>query len=367
MAERVLTRRELNRTLLARQLLLERASLDATAAVHRLAGLQAQLPRPPFIGLWSRLEGFRSEDLAGALRRGEVVRATLMRMTLHLMAADDYHALRPALQPMLTNAYRTTLGERGAGLDIPALVAAAQAALAQEPRTFGQLRTMLAQLVPDRDPQALAYAVRTHLPFVQLPSDTRWGFNSDPQYATSEEFLGKKAPAAADPAALVVRYLGSFGPATVADLQQWSGAKGMRERVEALRDRLATYRDEDGRELFDVPGAEIASGDEPAPVRLIPDYDNLILSHAQRTRVIADAHRPLVYLKAARVRATFLLDGFVAGRWGLDDRRREIVIEPFARLRRADRDALGDEAQSLAEFVRGEGERAMQVRFADAL
>ena len=365
MAERTLTQRELNRTLLSRQLLLARAPVDAVEAVRRLVGMQAQQPRPPFIGLWSRLEDFRAEQLAESLRQRRIVRATLMRMTLHLMTTADYLTLRPALQPMLANAYRTTLGERGAGLDIPALCGVVRTTLKREPQTFGQLRTMLGERQPDRDPQALAYAVRTHLPFVQLPTATRWGFDSDPQYATCEEFLGK-ATGASDPAALVIRYLEGFGPATVADLQQWSGAKGMREHVEALRPRLATYRDERGRELFDAPGAPIADGEEPAPPRLIPDYDNLILSHKERTRIIADEHKPFVYLKAARVRATFLIDGFVAGRWGLDDRKRELVIEPFGRLRKADRDALGGEASDLAEWV-GEGGRAPKVRFAAAL
>ena len=175
MSEQTLTLRELNRATLARQMLLERASLPVLDAVARLVGLQAQVPSPPFVGLWTRLQDFRREDLTRPMRERLVVRATLMRATLHLMTAADYLLLRPALQPALTRSLQSIAGRRMEGLDVDELVATVREFFAQEPRAFADLKATLSELLPDRDPSALAYAVRTHLPLVQVPTGSTWG------------------------------------------------------------------------------------------------------------------------------------------------------------------------------------------------
>lgn len=367
MADRVLTLRELNRATLARQLLLERAALPIPVAVERLAGLQAQVPNPPYVGLWTRLRDFRRDDLTALLERRQIVRATMMRSTLHLVTAEDYLLLRPALQSALTRALRAFFGQRAQGLDVDRLVAAAQAHLEEQPRTFTALRALLSDLEPDRDPEAMAYAVRTHLPLVQAPPGGAWGYGGSPAYALAESWLG--GPLAAPEASwrhLVFRYLAAFGPATVKDVQTWSGLVRLRDAIEELKPGLRAFRDERGTELLDLPDLPLPPADAPAPVRFLPEYDNLVLSHADRTRVIADEHRSRVFLSAGRVRATLLVDGFVRGVWQIERAPGAIrlVLEPFGPLSGEARDALVEEGERLVRFV-ADGAETFDVRFAE--
>lgn len=353
-----LTLRELSRATLARQMLLDREILPVPDAVRRLIGLQAQVALPPYVGLWTRLEGFRLNDLTDLLKERRIVRATLMRSTLHLMDADDYLRLRPALQPALARALNAFFGKRARGLDAGRIVAVARAYLDEEPRAYGELRSSLADLHPDRDPEALAYAARTYLPMVQVPDGGAvWGYSNRPPYATSEAWLGGPPLGPAEPRELILRYLAAFGPATVRDVQAWSGMVRLKEPVEALRPELRTFRDEGGRELFDLPEAPLpAAGSSPAPVRFLPEYDNLVLSYADRTRFIADEHRSRVFLSAGRVRATFLVDGFVAGTWRVARERgapAKLEIEPFGPLPRNEREALDEEGERLLGFLTG--------------
>ncbi len=346
-------------------MLLDRAPLPVPDAVGRLAGLQAQVPGPPYIGLWTRLGDFRREDLTGCLERRQVVRAALMRSTLHLMTAEDYLLLRTSLQPALIRALNAFFGKRAAGLDIDRLVAAARAALDKAPRAQGELRVLLAEIEPDRDPAALAYAVRSYLPMVQLPSGgSRWGYSNKPPYATAESWLGQPASGQERPRELVLRYLAAFGPATVRDVQAWSGLVRLKGTVEALKPELRIFRDERGNELLDVPDAPLPLADTPAPARFVPEYDNLILSHADRSRVISDEYRSKVFLSAGRVRATFLVDGFVRGTWRIEKSRgaATLVIEPFGPLPKEDRSALAEEGERLVRFVE-DGAKAHAVRF----
>lgn len=365
MAERVLTLRERNRATLARQMLLGREATDALDAVERLAGLQAQVQSPPYIGLWTRLRSFRREDLTSLLMQRQVVRATLMRSTIHLMTAEDFLVLRPALQPALSRALGSFFGQRAKGLDITRLVAAAREFLSEEPRTFADLRTVLAGIEPDRDPEALAYAVRTHLPLVQVPTAGAWGFPGNPAYALAESRLGRPlADEGLRP--LVRRYLAAFGPASVKDLQTWSGLARIQEGVERLKSELCMCRDEQGNELLDLPDMPLPSADTPAPPRFLPEYDNLLLAHADRSRVIAGERRAKVFLSAARVRSTFLVDGLVHGAWKIvrETGKATLLIEPFMPLDRDTRAALAEEAERLLHFVEdGMGERT--VTFAD--
>jgi hypothetical protein len=349
-AATVLSRRELNRALLARQLLLEPAELPADEAVARLVGLQSQVVSPPFVGLWTRLRGFRREALTGAIERGAVVRATMMRSTLHLVTADDYRLFRLALQPALTRAYQGFNGPYVVGLDLAPLIEAARASMAAGPIGNADLREMLAALEPERAPTALMYGVRSHLPMVQVPTGGQWGHGGAGAYALAEEGLVPREEALPH---LVRRYLAAFGPASIADLQSWAGMANLRAPVEALRPELLSFRDEKGVELFDVADAPRPSADTAAPVRFVPEYDNLVIGHADRSRVLPDAHRKLVLLSAGRVRATVLVDGFVAGAWRAEVARRSarLVVEPFEPVGAAARAGIEAEGERLLAFL----------------
>ena len=359
MTATALTTRQLNRALLARQMLLAREEGTALAAVERLAGLQAQLARPPFVGLWTRLGGFRHGNLLDSLNRREVVRVTAMRGTLHLMTAAGYLGLRGTLQPMLSRGMQSILRERATALDLAVLEEEARAFFGGAPATFDALRNHLKSKFPEGDERAMAYAIRMHLPLVQVPEDTAWGFPAAADFAMAESWLGTKIPMEPEPAhALVRRYLAAFGPATPGDAQVWSGLQGLREVFESLRPELVTFRDGRKRELFDLPAAPRPSEDTSAPVRFLPEFDNLVLSHDDRTRVIADEHRPKVVLKNLQVRATFLVDGFVAGTWKIERKKKVaiLILEPFGKLAKPVLAALEKEGDALLRFVEEDAE-----------
>jgi DNA glycosylase AlkZ-like len=365
--ERVLTLRELNRATLARQMLLQRESISALQAVERLLGLQAQVTSPPYVGLWTRIEGFRREDLTRLMQERRVVRATLMRATLQLMSARDYLLLRPALQPALSRSMRSIAGKRLEGLDLDRLIGAAKEFFDEEPRTFADLRPLLSKLEPERDQSALAYAVRTRLPLIQVPSGGVWGYSGKAPFTTPERWLGGPPSGSEDPRALVLRYLAAFGPATVRDVQTWSGRTQLKQPVEEIKTELVVFRDESGNELLDLPDAPLPPEDTPVPPRFVPDYDNLVLSHVDRGRMIPDDHRKKVFLSAARVRATFLIDGFVRGAWKIEKTRKAatLLVEPFEPLSGENRNALSDEGERLVRFLaEPQGAETFGVRFA---
>jgi winged helix DNA-binding protein len=345
--------RALNRATLARQLLLQRAALAPDVAVERLAGMQAQVARPPFIGLWTRLATFRREQLCEALLAKRVVRVTAMRRTLHLLSAADFVALRASLQPMLSAGMQSILRDRAASIDVAKLTAFAATKL---PATFDVLRPLLAKKFPRSDERALGYAVRTTLPLVQVPTaDDRWAFPASAQFAAADAWLGRSIATDADdatPHALVRRYLAAFGPATVKDAQTWSGFRDLRPAFDALRPELVTFRD-GVRELFDLPDAPRPSADTDAPVRFLPDFDNLVLAHDDRRRIVSDEHRGQLVTKNLQVKATFLVDGFVAGTWKIERKKADaaLVLSPFATLKKPVRAALDDEASALLRFV----------------
>src|SRR5262245_59886204 len=246
-----LTLRQLNRATLARQLLLKRERIAPLRAVETLVAMQAQFPRPPFLGLWTRVAGFARADLAGLLERRQAVRATLLRGTLHLATAKDYVALRPALEPALESGLAAILRAKGVELDLDRLVRHARGILAGGPLTFEEIREGLLKAEPQANERAMGYAVRMLLPLVQVPvDDAAWSFTTPPRFALAEKWLGRAVPAgkAAPADQLVLRYLAAYGPSSVADVQAWSGLRGLREAVERLRPRLRAFRDEGGRE-----------------------------------------------------------------------------------------------------------------------
>lgn len=359
MAERALTLRDLNRATLARQMLLRREPVPVVEAVGRLGGLQAQVPNPPYIGLWTRLRDFRREDLTREIEARRVFRTAMMRSTLHLVTADDFSSLRPPLQPALDRALNAFFGRRAKGLDIGKLIGAARPFLEEAPRTTGELKHLLSEVEPEGDPDAMAYAVRNNLPLVQVPPGGTWGSGSRSAYTLA----GTPAEQPGNLRTLLFRYLAAYGPATVMDFQAWSGMVRLKQPVEEIKPELRLFRDEAGRQLLDLPEAPLPAADAPAPPRFLPEYDNLLLSHADRSRVISDEHRNEVFLSAGRVRATFLVDGFVAGTWRVERQRGAVtlVMEPFAPLAQEARDPLIAEAGRLVRFVEDVAE-AFEVR-----
>ena len=345
----------LNRATLARQLLLERSPLDPVTAIERIGGLQAQEARPAFQALWTRLEGFDRAALHDALHDRSVVRGTTMRATLHMMSAADFSALRPVLQPVLDGALESVLKQRGATVDRAKVVAAAKRLLKREPLTFNALRDELAERFPDTEIRSLGYTVRMQVPLLMLPTDDRWSFASDSRFTLAEEWLGTQLPKP-DREALVRRHLGAFGPATAADVQNWSGLKGLKDTVEGMADELAAFR-LGRRTLYDLPDAPRPDPGTPAPPRLLPEFDSVLLAHQDRTRVIADEHRKALATKNLRVAATFLVDGVVAGSWAVERKGKAatLTLSSFGRLRKADKEALAAEAEALARFS-GEGD-----------
>jgi Winged helix DNA-binding domain len=349
----VIGRRALNRAFLARQLLLERRATSALDAVGHLMGLQAQAPTPPYYGLWTRLADFRPEELSALLSDRRAVRITLMRGTVHLVGERDCRALRPWVQPFLDRVAETAYGKDLSGVDRAELVAAARTALAERPRTTAELGALLHSRWPDNPAQALGNAARCLLPLVQIPPRGLWGRSGRTTYATAEDWLGGPLDAAPDPAALVLRYLAAFGPATVKDVQAWSGLTRLRAVTEALRPRLVALRDEAGNEFLDLPEAPRPGPDASAPVRLLAPYDNAILAHADRTRIISDAHRRAIATKNGVIPGTVLVDGFVRGTWRLDTHRAHAHLEVslFAAVARRERIALAEEGERLLAFA----------------
>jgi hypothetical protein len=348
-----LTLRQLNRATLARQLLLERARLTPVEAVERLGGLQAQEPKPAFAALWTRLEGFERAALHEALTDRSVVRGTMMRATLHMTSAADFAALRAALQPGLTAAMEAVLKQRGE-VDTAQVLPVAKRLLAKRPRTFNDLRAELSERFPQFEHRALGYAVRMQLPLLMVPTDDRWAFPSDARFALAERWIDRRL-AKEDLPALVRRHLGAFGPASAADIQAWSGLKGLASTVEAMADELVEFKT-GRRMLYDLPDAPRPDEDVPAPPRLLPEFDNLLLAHQDRTRVITDERRKALATKNLRIQATFLVDGFVAGSWAVEQKRgtATLTMSAFERLARPVKDELAAEAEALLAFL-GDG------------
>ena len=373
---RTLSNRALNRALLERQHLLRRTKRTATEMVEHLVGQQAQVPTTPYVGLWSRLANFEASELSDLIERRLAVRASLLRATIHLVTARDYLAIRPLVAPPLEREVlaNSTYGrERLAGIDVEAVINAGRELTRDEPLTVAQLAPRLAARWPDRDPAALAHLVRVLMPGVHATPRGLWGRTGQPKLTSIETWLGpdgladarSREPLTMD--GLVLRYLAAFGPATPADAMNWSRIPSLGDVFERLRPGLRTYRDESGRELFDVPDAPLPDPDTPAPPRFLPEYDNVGLGHADRSRIISRAQMRFL----AELRWTvggLLVDGFFAGTWRVIRKRGRVTLEiqTFEPLAARDREAVEEEGLALLAFVAPES-RDRDLRVAAGL
>ena len=343
-------------------MLLRRVALPAEAAVERLVGMQAQNPFDPYTALWSRLEGFHAAELSALIEGKRVVRATsMMRTTIHLMTADDWLALRPVLQVVSRRGFTAggPFGRQLQGVDVDEVVRVGRALLDEKPQPAAALRKLLHERWPDHDPASLGYAIRYLVPLVQLPPRAIWGKTGMPVVATPEMWLGRSVGTDTAPDEMVLRYLAAFGPASVMDVQAWCWLTRLGAVVEGLRPRLRTFRDEQGRELFDLPDSPLPDPETPAPPRFLPAYDNVVLSHKDRSRILGDQEGwsvgPNQFDDVFRG-GSVLVDGFVAAGWRVEREkgrgaRAALVVEPVVTLTPADRAAIRDEAERLLAFL----------------
>jgi hypothetical protein len=355
----VLTLRELNRATLARQLLLERARLPLVTAIERLAALQAQWAPSPYIALWSRLKDFDRETLWSAIeKKHTVIRARLMRGTLHLVTARDFYAYAVATQDLQRGAWNRL--QIGRGVD-PKAVAKLAAAFAREPRAK---EDVVAHLTGRLGSFGETYNwliwrfVSAHADLVSAPPGGHWAYGgTDAPYVAARHWIGGDGRPSEEEAIslLIRRYLGAFGPATLADIARFAGQVPPRIRplLERLAPKLARFSDEHGRALFDLPRAPRPKAETKAPVRFLPRYDELLIGYEHRDRVIAPKHRPAVYKNNGLIEAVFLVDGTAAGTWRLERTKTDAVvrIRPFDALSRADRTAATAEGEALAFFM----------------
>jgi Winged helix DNA-binding domain len=350
LADRVLSLRELNRATLARQLLLERRRLSVPKAVERLAGLQAQWPPSPYVALWSRLEGFERTRLTQALMRRQVVKATLMRITLHLVSAGDYVLFAGALKAPWVAQLTRRMERMGVDVDISALGEQALALMADGPRSRSEVLEVFG--TTGEQPWFVWTLVQAELGLVRAPESATWRRTLAPvSYVPAQMWIGRGPDT--QPRALVHlarRYLAAFGPASRADLAQWSGlpVSALQPALDEL-EPLRRFQDDRGREVVDLPRLPLPSGDTPAPVRFLPRWESVLVAYDVRDRIVPDAYRKAVIQRNGDVLPTVLVDGFVAGTWSEQDGR--VIVEPFEPVPRRWRRELAAEVRALEEFL----------------
>ncbi len=351
-SERVLSTRDLNRALLARQLLLDRSRLPLTRVLEQVAGLQTQYAPSGYIGLWSRLAAFKLDDLTRALERRRAVQATLMRSTIHMVSARDFWLFANGLRRSREEWWHRTHRKRLGDIDMAAVAESVREALGDGVRHRDELIEICRLFRPD-DGTAVWNGLALEL--VRVPPSGTWERRRADLYASAESWLG---PSIGDEKTglelLLRRYLGGFGPAPLADAANWAGVQTGTLRPVAERMRLRIFQDEQGKELLDLPRAPLPGGNAPAPPRFLPTWDATLLVHARRTQILPERFRPLVFdVRTPHSLPTFLVDGAVAGSWRVETsaRKATLVLEPLERLRPGDRAALRTEAEGLVRLV----------------
>lgn len=347
MTERVLSARELNRALLARQLLLERSKVSIVRAVERVAGLQTQYAPSAYVSLWSRLHGFRRDALTKALEQRRVVQGTLMRATIHVVSAADYLLFSAGISRARREWWASAQRRELAGIDMAAVARRVRTHLADGPLRASELQQRLKE---DGYPRIAAVGGGIWVDLVRVPPSGTWEQRRADLYGLANDWLGRsKATEAEGLEHLVRRYLGGFGPASLKDLVSWAALplKTLRPVVDQLG--LRRFRNEEGEELLDLPRAPLPDADTQAPVRFLPTWDATLLVHARRARILPEEYRPLVFnTKTPHSVPTFLVDGAVAGTWRYESGR--VKLKEFAPIPRAARRELEEEASRLAAF-----------------
>jgi Winged helix DNA-binding domain len=345
---------DLNRSFLARQGLLSRSRVPAVEMIERLVGMQAQEPFDPYVALWSRIEGFDPAELSELIESRAAVRTQVMRSTLHLLSARDALRVQPLTLDVLRRVFRSAWSKRLGDVPLDAVVDAGHELLRDEPRTRAELAALLEPAFPGAPREALGQAVTFHLPLVQVPPRALWGRSGQARWALLEDWVGEPLDSDASADALVLRYLAAFGPATSADVRTWCGLTGLREVLARMRPGLRDVRDENGRELLDVPDAPYPDPSTPAPVRFLPEYDNVFLSHADRSRMLC-GHGPGLPYPTGRWIGTLLYDGFYRAYWKATeaDGAWTLTIDRFKLI-------PGDDDATLATIAH-EGEALLQL------
>lgn len=350
-----LTNRAVGVATLARQHLLERAEMPAESMIRHLLGMQAQAPFPPYFGLWSRIAAFRAEELAESIENARVVRIVLMRGTVHLVTATDAAFLRPLVQPVMDTDLRTNTQHRQAlaGVDPAAVATIGRGLFADGPLWHSELGERLAREFPGTSPSSLVHAARNLIPLVQVPPRAVWGQSGHVRLLPLETWTGVGVETNPSLERMLLRYLAAFGPASVADAQSWSGLTRLGEVMERIRPQLVTFTSESGAELFDLPDAPRPEPDMRMPVRIVAAFDNLLLSHADRSRVISVDSRAKLFTRNGVFPPVVLVDGRVAGEVKLTrERARSLIsVVPYRRLSKAHQASVAAEARRMSKFA----------------
>jgi hypothetical protein len=353
MTAKPLTHRDLNRATLARHFLLERSDTPIVDAIEILGGLQAQQTHDPYIALWSRLKGFRHEDLTALIVDRTLNRATTMRGTLHLHTANDLLGYRALVQPFLAQQWKSNFLKRFGSEDPNAVRKAGIKLLDNGPMTAGALNKVLKEKFPTAEPLALSTLLQLHEVLVQIPPTRIWGNNAAPILTRVENWLPPPRDRPMSKGELTRRYIRAFGPVTVADMATWCRLTKLGREFEAIRDELVTFEDVDGRTLYDFPDAPRPDADTPAPVRFLPLYDNVYLGYDNRRRMLSEATAHLINM-FQNFKPAVLIDGTCNAGWTIADKKggATLEIEPYRALTRAEQLELEAEGEAFLGFMR---------------
>ena len=351
MSREILTNRQLNRATLARQMLLERSDAGIADTVRFLGGLQAQQSNDPYIGLWSRLNGFTHEALTALIVDKTLARATTMRGTLHLHTAADLIGFRALVQNYLMATWRSGFRKRFAGQDEKAVHREGLKILKKGPTTIGAVGKALHEMFPEAEALALAVFIQMSETLIQVPPTRVWGNGSAPLLERAEMWLGKQKPALSR-IDLVRRYISAYGPASIQDMQTWCRLTKLNVEFKALEKELVTFESEDGRVLYDLPDAPRPAADTPAPIRFLPLYDNAYLGFDNRRRMLMD-----IDLKRLNMFADFkpalLIDGVIAAGWVVSRKKAaaRLEIEPYHKLSKKQIREIEAEGEAFLRFM----------------
>ena len=358
-----LTHKDLNRATLARQFLLERSDTGISEAVGFLVGLQAQQSNDPYIALWSRLKGFRHEDLTQLITDRELIRATSMRGTLHLHTADDMIGIRSLVSPFLQQMWRSNFQKRFGDHDPGKVIAAGRKLLDKGSMSAGDLNKALLAKFPGGEAIALSVLLQVHDILVQIPPTRIWGNSSAPILTRIENWVPEPHNRPMALRDLVRRYIRAFGPVNAADMATWSRLTRIGPEFEAIKKELVTFEDVDGRTLYDFPDAPRPQADTPAPIRFLPLYDNVYLGYENRRRMLSEETAHLINM-FQNFKPAVLIDGTANAGWTISVKKGEAVleIEPYRKLLKREMREIEAEGSAFLRFMKADA-RSSDIRF----